>query len=245
MTDTRPGPDEAELSIADTLRKMGVGPDAETPPLPAAPAHLPDGFEPAAPADWFTELYGPDGASPIEAPATPAPVAQPEPTPAPAPEPEPEAEPEPEPEPEPEDLDQVEEQRAPRKRLRLRADKEREAKYAHKKAEAGAHPAVADPRKSLIEAIDGVPPRIRRLASNVAAASLGWSLGWVDFTEEVVVWIHAHGPTDWQSIFWFFVGFVCLNLYRMSRSFLWPLSWFATVPAASALAGVLLYAPTA
>lgn len=94
MTDTRPGPDEDERTVAATLRKMGVGPDAEEPPLPAAPAHLPTGYTPAAPDpdDWFRRLYGPDGTSPI------APATSPDPDPDSAddaPEPEPDDEPAP------------------------------------------------------------------------------------------------------------------------------------------------------
>ncbi|MGD6761373.1 hypothetical protein ACOKM5_20780 [Streptomyces sp. BH097] len=96
MTDIRPGPDKAELDIAASLRKMGVGPDAEPPPLPAAPAHLPPGYA-AAPDDWFTKLYGPHGDSPIEA-APPARKPGPEDEPDPEDEPEAEGQAEAEPE---------------------------------------------------------------------------------------------------------------------------------------------------
>ncbi|MFJ9128923.1 hypothetical protein ACIRJS_32960 [Streptomyces sp. NPDC102340] len=219
MTDTRPGPDE--LRIRGILRKHGVGPDAdEEQPLPAAPARLPAGYRPAPdPDDWFTRLYGPDGESPI-GPATSTDTG-----------------------PDPED-DEPEEQPTPRKRaprLKTRSGSKR-AKTKKPKQE---HPAVADPRQSLMDALDNVPPRIRRLAANLAAAGLGWSLGWVAFAEDVVAWIHAHGPTDAQSIFWFVVGLACLALYRRSRRWWWPVAWMASVPAATALAGVLLYAPTA
>ncbi|MFB6858153.1 hypothetical protein ACFCWV_37590 [Streptomyces sp. NPDC056341] len=55
MTETCPGLDQDELTIRDWLRKRGVGPDADEPQLPSAPAQLPDGFEPRPP-DWLDEI---------------------------------------------------------------------------------------------------------------------------------------------------------------------------------------------
>ncbi|MFB6679462.1 hypothetical protein ACFCWG_45185, partial [Streptomyces sp. NPDC056390] len=55
MPDTRPGPDEDELTIRDWLRKRVVGPDADEPQLPAAPAQLPGGYEPL-PKDWLNDI---------------------------------------------------------------------------------------------------------------------------------------------------------------------------------------------
>ncbi|MEV3857746.1 hypothetical protein AB0J38_25900 [Streptomyces sp. NPDC050095] len=73
MTSTRPGADE--LRLRGILRKRGVGPDAEEQPLPPMPAHRPAGYAPVAPDPdaWFLRLFGPDGGSPIESEASPAP----------------------------------------------------------------------------------------------------------------------------------------------------------------------------
>lgn len=109
----------------------------------------------------------------------------------------------------------------------------------------GRHPATVLPRASLLDALDAVAPRNRRLVANVSAAGLSWSFGAVDFVQDVVAWVHAHGPADPQSIFWVLVGVACLALYRRSRGWWWPVAWLASVPAATAVAGVLLYAPTA
>lgn len=133
----------------------------------------------------------------------------------------------------------------PPKRTRARKDKLKTSTGTGKtRSKADRHPATADPRKSLLDAIDGVSPRVRRLIANLTAAGLGWSLGWVDFAEDVVAWVRTHHPADPQSIFWYVVGAACLLLYGRSRSWVWPASWFASVPAASLVAGVLLYAPT-
>ncbi|MEV7196015.1 hypothetical protein AB0N81_30040 [Streptomyces sp. NPDC093510] len=48
-----------------------------------------------------------------------------------------------------------------------------------------------------------------------------------------------------QSIFWFCVGIACLALHQVGRGKSAPVAWLASVPAASAVLGVLLYAPTA
>lgn len=106
------------------------------------------------------------------------------------------------------------------------------------------HPATTDPRRSLIEAWDTVPYRVRRLIANGSAAGLGWSLGLVAFTEDICGWVHTHGPADAQSIFWFCVGAACLALRWRARAQSPPVAWLASVPAASAVLGVLLYAPT-
>lgn len=228
MTDTRPGPDE--LRVRDILRTRGVGPDADEPDLPAEPDQLPDGYQ-QAPADdpdaWWDRLYAGEQPKPDSLP-TPPDSHEDEADDEDEPADETDAEPEPGP--------------APRKRPRLRKAKPAPPTPTRRPPD---HPAVADPRKSLLDAIDGVSHRTRRLISNLAAAGLGWSLGWVDFVEGVCAWVHTHGPTDAQSIFWFCVGVGCLAFARRGRACWWPVAWLASVPAASAIAGVLLYAPTA
>ncbi|MFI0236347.1 hypothetical protein [Streptomyces sp. NPDC016845] len=77
MTDTHPGPDEAELRIRKWMNDRGLGlTPEETAALPPKPTHLPDGYQPAPPPDdWWNSVYGPDGASPIEdAPVEPVPA---------------------------------------------------------------------------------------------------------------------------------------------------------------------------
>lgn len=201
----------------DELRMRGILRDRGVGPDAAEP-DPPDREQPA-PADdpdaWWDRLY-PDEPEPAEDAEEPA------------------AE---------EDADSEPDKAAtPRKRPRLRKATPARAKATRKADE---HPAVADPRRSLLDAIDAVPHRTRRLISHLTAAGLGWTLGWISFAEDVTAWIRTHHPADPQSIFWYAIGLACLALYRRSRSWWWPLAWLATVPAASAVAGVLLYAPTA
>lgn len=73
MTETRPGPDE--LRVRGLLRKRGVGPDAEVPPLPPAPARLPTGYEPRA-RDWLDDILD---TTPSPAPAVPRTAPDPDP----------------------------------------------------------------------------------------------------------------------------------------------------------------------
>ncbi|MHC5259893.1 hypothetical protein ACYSUO_18605 [Streptomyces sp. UC4497] len=81
MTDTRPGADEKRVRFL--LRRAGVGPDADEQPLPAAPAHLPAGFEPRA-HDWLDDILDGNADEPAPRPArAPRPAKQPEPNAAP------------------------------------------------------------------------------------------------------------------------------------------------------------------
>ncbi|MDR3084290.1 MAG: hypothetical protein LBV60_25820 [Streptomyces sp.] len=61
-----------ELRIRGLLRKRGIGPDAELPELPPAPALLPAGYEPRA-RDWLDDILdsnaGPASAAVRTAPA--------------------------------------------------------------------------------------------------------------------------------------------------------------------------------
>ncbi|MFJ4712702.1 hypothetical protein [Streptomyces sp. NPDC088785] len=85
MTSHQPGADERRVQAA--LRRLGVGADAETRPLPPMPSTLPDGFG-ARPRDWLDDLLDSNSDEPTPRPApTPTPPA-PEPAPAPAPAPE-------------------------------------------------------------------------------------------------------------------------------------------------------------
>ncbi|MGW5736993.1 MULTISPECIES: hypothetical protein [Streptomyces] len=241
MGETRPGPDE--LRVREILRTRGVGPDA---PAPDQPATAPAGHR-AAPAEdpdgWWDRLYVDEQPTPAGRTAPRLPDwwrKKPEHLPPPA---EPaEQQEEDDGEPEAEEEPEADDETDTRQRPHLRIAKSSQAKGKRK---TDRHPAVADPRKSLLDALDSVQPRVRRLISNLAAGGVGWSLGWVAFAQDVCAWVHSHHPADPQSIFWYVVGLCCLSLYRRSRGWAWPASWCASVPAVSAVAGVLLYAPTA
>ncbi|WP_425832609.1 hypothetical protein [Streptomyces fractus] len=63
---TQPAPDERR--IRHLLRRAGVGPDAEPPPLPDAPEYLPEGFEPREP-DWLDDILDGNADEPTPRPA--------------------------------------------------------------------------------------------------------------------------------------------------------------------------------
>ncbi|MCX5083948.1 hypothetical protein ACWCOW_43130 [Streptomyces sp. NPDC001939] len=84
MTETRPGLDQDELTIRDWLRKRCIGPDADEPQLPSAPAQLPDGFEPRPP-DWLDDIL--DGNAEAGADEEPEPATSTDPDPDPDPHP--------------------------------------------------------------------------------------------------------------------------------------------------------------
>ena len=104
-----------------------------------------------------------------------------------------------------------------------------------------AHPA---PRKSLADAFDGTPPRLRWLAYHATAAGAGWSLGWVDWGTDTAAWYAAGHWTSPSGFVLYGLGLGLCALYRRSRHWAWPVAWAAAVPVSSIALGVLLYAPT-
>jgi hypothetical protein len=101
-----------------------------------------------------------------------------------------------------------------------------------------------DPRQSLAEAFDRIPYRLKWLTYHATAAYLGWTAGLVGYATYVTAWIADTGLIGVQAAFWYVVAGSTVLLYRRTRARWWPIAWLAAVPAASTVAGVLLYAPT-
>jgi hypothetical protein len=221
----QPGADE--LAVRDRLIKQGVGPDAATapaiPPKPSTPPTIPA----AAPdRDWLTDIL--DGNATTPEPA-PEPVEEPAGT-------------------EPETAPAAPAQAPARKADQALKPARKRKQKKTKRPKPGAPRAAWDtrpqsPRQSLIEAYDNIPYRLRWLTYHASAAYMGWSAGLVDYTTHVTAWIAdtGFGPQAW---FWCAVGAATLPLHRRTRGLWWPIAWFAAIPAASTVVGVLLYAPT-
>lgn len=103
---------------------------------------------------------------------------------------------------------------------------------------------VRDPRQSLAEAWDRIPPRLKWLAYHATAGYLGWSMGLVDWSTYVTRWIVHNGFVGLQPFFWYGAAALTFLLYRRTRRMWLPVAWLAAVPATSTVLGVLLYAPT-
>lgn len=215
----QPGADE--LAVRDRLIKQGVGPDADPapviPPKPSTPPTVP----PAIPdRDWLEDIL--DGNATAPEP-TEEPAEEPE-------QPEPEAKPAAPP---------AKDKQTPK------AGRKKERRRKTKRPKPGAPRTAWDtrptsPRQSLMEAYDNVPYRLRWLAYHASAAYMGWSAGLVDYTTHVTAWIAdtGFGPQAW---FWCGVGAATLLLHRRTRGLWWPIAWFAAIPAASTVVGVLLH----
>lgn len=103
---------------------------------------------------------------------------------------------------------------------------------------------VSDPRQSLLDAWQGIPPRIKWLGYHASAAFLGWTTGLVSWATYVTAWIAATGFLGVQPVFWYCAAAATFLLYRRTRGWWLPVAWLAAVPACSTVVGVLLYAPT-
>lgn len=97
------------------------------------------------------------------------------------------------------------------------------------------------PRKSLADAWDGTPPRLRWLAYHATAAAAGWWLGWVDWGTDTAAWYAAGHWTSSSAWVLYGLGGCALALHRRSRAWAWPFAWAATIPVSSVVLGVLLY----
>lgn len=102
-------------------------------------------------------------------------------------------------------------------------------------------PAQPAPRKSLADAWDNTPPRLRWLAYHATAAGAGWSLGWVDWGTDTAAWYAAGHWTSTSAWVLYGLGACALALYRRARTWAWPFAWAATIPVSSVVVGVLLY----
>lgn len=124
----------------------------------------------------------------------------------------------------------------------------RKPRKKRKKPKTGAPRAAWDsrppsPRQSLADAWDNVPPRLKWLAYHASAAYLGWSCGLVDWATYVTAWIVSTSPASPQAVFWYAAAGATVLVYRRTRHWWRPVAWLATVPVASTVVGVLLYAP--
>lgn len=99
------------------------------------------------------------------------------------------------------------------------------------------------PRRALAESWAGLPPHLRWLAYRGTAAYAGWELGLVDYTTHVTAWIAHNGTTSGQAWFWYTAAACTVLLYRRTSRLALPIAWAATIPVASTVTGVLLYAP--
>lgn len=97
------------------------------------------------------------------------------------------------------------------------------------------------PRRSLLDAYDAIPPRIRWLNLHLSAAAAGYALGWVDYSTRTYAWIAQHGLLNLSTAFWCAVAVGCELLRRRARNLWLPARWLAAVPIASIVVGTLLY----
>ncbi|MEW2567660.1 hypothetical protein [Streptomyces sp. NPDC047070] len=97
------------------------------------------------------------------------------------------------------------------------------------------------PRRSLIDAYDAIPPRIRWLNLHASAAAAGYALGWVDFSTRTYAWFTENGLLNLSFAFWCAVAVGCEMLRRRTRQIWLPVRWAAAVPIASIVVGTLLY----
>lgn len=97
------------------------------------------------------------------------------------------------------------------------------------------------PRRSLLDAYDAIPPRIRWLNVHLSAAAAGYALGWVDYSTRTYAWFTEHGPLNASFVFWCAVTVGCELLRRRARQVWLPVRWLAAIPISSIVVGTLLY----
>ncbi|MBA4865936.1 hypothetical protein H1V43_32245 [Streptomyces sp. PSKA54] len=217
MSGTTPGADE--LRMRHILRRRGVGPDAEAPTMPTTPE-----AEPAPdPDDWWDRLYADD-----------EPKTEPEPHQAPRRSDSWRAKPAADEDDEPdEDDDEDETDDEAHDETPARKPKRRTRKQ----------PSRRSPRQSLLDTWDRTPPRLKWLAYHGSAAYMGWELSLVNWSTYVTAWIADTGLISVQACVWYGIGLATVALYRRAGRWWWPVAWLASIPASSAVVGVLLYAP--
>ncbi|MGW2692362.1 hypothetical protein ACWC3Y_10930 [Streptomyces sp. NPDC001296] len=143
----------------------------------------------------------------------------------------------PEPEPEPEEKPAAPE---PRQRRRSRPA-EQPATEADEAPHRGSRLRPAVPRLSLLDAVDGIRPRVRWLIYHGTAAAAGWPLGLTRWATHTASW-YAQGHWASTSAWVLYgLGLCAISLYRRSRRWAWPAAWAAAIPASSVTVGVLLY----
>lgn len=135
-----------------------------------------------------------------------------------------------------------------RGRTRSRPGKLRKTRPAKGKARrrrrdphAPSSPLDTAPRRSLLDAIAAVPPRIRWLLVHASAAAAGYRLGWVDYATRTAAWIADNGWLNLSTGFWCSVAVGCEVLRYRARTWRLLIRWLAAVPIASIVTGTLLY----
>lgn len=96
-------------------------------------------------------------------------------------------------------------------------------------------------RRSLLDAYDGIPPRIRWLAVHLSAAAAGYALGWVNWATRSTAWIADHGALTPTALFLYGVAILCECLRYRTRTWRLLVRWGCAVPIASIVIGAALY----
>lgn len=99
---------------------------------------------------------------------------------------------------------------------------------------------VPAPRQSLLDAWDRIPYRLKWLGYHVAAAAVGWRIGWVAWATDATAWvaIHSTSPSTWVLAT---LGCLTWALYIRTRAGHQLAAWAASIPFCSLVVGVLLY----
>lgn len=96
-------------------------------------------------------------------------------------------------------------------------------------------------RRSLLDAYDAIPPRIRWLTVHLSAAAAGYALGWVNWATRSTAWIAGHGALTPTALFLYGVAILCECLRYRTRTWRLPVRWCCAVPIASIVIGAALY----
>ena len=147
-----------------------------------------------------------------------------------------------------EDQDEDEQDAQPRSRPRSRSRREklrktRPAKSRKRRRDphAPSSPLDTAPRRSLLDAIAAVPPRIRWLIVHTTAAAAGYRLGWVDYATRTTAWLDEHGWLSTSGVFWCCLAVGCEAFRYRARHTRLIIRWLAAIPIASIVAGTALY----
>ncbi|MFF7142278.1 hypothetical protein ACFZB5_13650 [Streptomyces nodosus] len=97
------------------------------------------------------------------------------------------------------------------------------------------------PRRSLLDAYDNIPPRIRWLILHGTAAAAGYRIGWVQHSTRTAAWIADHNPAHPSALFWYGCAFGCELLRRRLSHHILVVRWAAAIPIASIVTGTALY----
>lgn len=100
---------------------------------------------------------------------------------------------------------------------------------------------INDPRQSLLDAWQHIPPRLKWLGHHTTAAAAGWPLGWVAWGTDTAAWFAAGHAISPSAFALYALGACALSLDRRSRAWAWPIAWAAAIPVSSVTVGVLLY----